>query len=175
MRVLFACVWAVVAACTAMRSVAQPVDVGGVLVLVEGHVRVNEGAMYKSAYSGMPIPLNTRVLVLNKANAVVKHADGCMTQLASNTLFVLDRKSPCQGGLAGIRMIKPVNVAMPAESAGIAVTGGFLGVSMPVVAGVGALVVGGTIAGIVAGTSGGGGGLSPEEIQFLRKRKMSGD
>jgi hypothetical protein len=175
MRYLFLCVLAVVAACTAVQSVAQPVDAGGILTLVEGHVRVNEGKMYVTAYSGMPITLKARILVLNKAKAVVRHADGCVTELGANTLFVLNRQSPCHGGVAGIRMIKPVNVAMP-ESAGVAATGGFLGgLSVPVVAGVGAVVVGGTVAGIVAGTSGGG-GPSQEELQFLLRRKpLSGD
>ena len=176
MRYLFPCVLAVIAACTAVQSVAQPVDAGGVLTVVEGHVRVNEGKMYVTAYSGMPITLKARVLVLNKAKAVVRHADGCVTELGANSLFVLNRQSPCHGGVAGIRMIKPVNVAMP-ESAGVAAAAGFLGgLSMPVVAGVGALVVGGTIAGIVAGTSGGGGGPSQEELQLLLRRKpLSGD
>jgi|GEM_PF-3000435 len=180
MKYLFSCVLAVVAAGAAVQSFAQPIDAGGVLTMVEGPVKVNAGKMYVAAYSGMPIPLNARVLVLNKAKAVVKHADGCVTELGANTLFVLNRQSPCHGGVAGIRMIKPVNVAMPPESAGIAATattGGVLGgaVSMPVVAGVSALVVAGAVAGIVAGTSGGGGGLSPEEIQFLQKRKLSPD
>lgn len=159
---------AVFAAGAAVQSVAQPVDAGGVLTVVEGHVRVNDGKMYVTAYSGMPIRLKARVLVLNKAKAVVRHADGCVTELEANTLFVLNRQSPCHGGVAGIRMIKPVNIAMP-ESAGVAATGGFLGVSMPVAVGIGALAVGGAIAGIVVGTSGGG-GPSQEELQFLLRR-----
>jgi len=177
MRYLFSCVLAVVAAGAAVQSVAQPVDAGGVLTMVEGHVRVNEGKMYVNAYSGMPIALKARILVLNKAKAVVRHADGCVTELGANTLFVLDRNSPCHGGIAGMRMIKPVNVAMP-ESAGVAATGGILGLSTPVIAGAGALAAGGAIAGIVAGTSGGGGGgPSEEELLFLslKRKPLSGE
>ena len=175
MRFLFACMWGVIAVGAAMQSAAQPVDAGGILVRVEGHVRVNEGAKYQSAHPGMAIPINARVLVLNKAKAVVRHADGCLTQLAANTLFVLDRRSPCQGGVAVMRMIKPVDVAMP-QSAGVAASGGILGggLTIPVAVGVGALVVGGTVAGAVVGTSGGG-GPSRQELQFFLKRKLSPD
>ena len=173
MRHLFLCFSAVAATLAFTQSPAKPIDAGGTLTVAEGRVRVSQDGMYVAGYAGMPLTVKDRVLVLNDGKAVVTHADGCITELGSNSLFVFEQPSPCQGGIAAIRAIAPVKVAMP-ETAGAATGGGFLGgLSMPVVAGISTLVVGGMVGGIIAATDSGGGGLSDEELLLLRQRSFS--
>lgn len=102
---------------------------------MEGLVLVNQGETYMPAQSGMSLNLGARVLAMEDGSAVVTQADGCVTRLDPNSLFILKSPSVCQGGEAALQKIGPFYAQAAGEtatdvgvggSAGGAPTGGVL-------------------------------------------------
>lgn len=133
----------------------------GVLGEVQGIVLVSQGGTYTAAHSGMTLSLGVRVLTLESGSAVVTQADGCVTRLDPNSLFMLNSPSVCQGGEAALQRIGPYYASaltdVPIEGGAGGTPGGLGGILEDIGSvfgstGTTAAVVGG---GILAGIAGG--------------------
>jgi hypothetical protein len=76
-------------ACLTSISPAQADNSVGELREVQGTVLVNPDKDYFVGYSGMQLKPGAYVLTLDGASAVVKLTDGRLTQLKSNSRFIL--------------------------------------------------------------------------------------
>lgn len=93
---------------------------------MQGLVLVNQGETYMPAQSGMSLNLGARVLAMEEGSAVVTQADGCVTRLDPNSLFILKSPSVCQGGEAALQKIGPYYAQAAGETATDMGVGGVL-------------------------------------------------
>ncbi|MFQ5544554.1 MAG: hypothetical protein ACE5FE_01125 [Acidiferrobacterales bacterium] len=88
-------------------TVAPAAEPAGFLRHLQGRVLVNAGEGYEAGQAGMSLKLGDRVLTLTGATAVVVQDDGCVTRLAGNMAFALQKPSVCKGGVNSLREVGP--------------------------------------------------------------------
>ena len=101
------CLPIITAACLTSIGPVQADNSVGVLREVQGTVLVNQGKDYVVGHSGMKLKPGARVFIREGASAVVKQTDDRLTQLESNSLFILRGLDTYRGGAATVREIGP--------------------------------------------------------------------
>jgi hypothetical protein len=81
------------------------------LAQVNGKVLVDKGKGFVTARSGMALGAKDRVITLNDSSAAVVYSDGCMDNLKSNSLLILDKTLGCNKQARSSQTDKPLRYA----------------------------------------------------------------
>jgi hypothetical protein len=114
---LAACLLFTMGQAAATESVATLSQVTGVTL-------VNQGAEYVTATAGMPLREGDRLMVLDGGAATVKFTDGCLHNLADNTILTIGKANSCSSGTLAATQVGPIVAqAVPAGGLGLVGTG----------------------------------------------------
>ncbi len=77
---------------------AGQVYAGEVAVLdeIQGTVMIDRGDGYSIAHRGETLQVGDRVVTMDASGAVLKHSDGCIAQLAENSMVKMEQVSVCK-------------------------------------------------------------------------------
>jgi hypothetical protein len=88
-------------------GVAAAVEPVGEVARLEGLVVVSQGAKYVTATEGMALRAGDRLMALESGSVTVRFVDGCLLNLADNTLFTVGPVSSCASEAVGSYGVNP--------------------------------------------------------------------
>jgi hypothetical protein len=88
-------------------GVAAAVEPVGEVARLEGLVVVSQGAKYVTATEGMALREGDRLMALEAGSVTVRFVDGCLLNLADNTLFTVGPVSSCAAEAVGSYGVDP--------------------------------------------------------------------
>ncbi len=95
-------------ALTMVSDLAAVEAPAAILKRIEGSVLVNKGETYRSALEGMDLHVGDRIMLMEKAHAVLVYEDGCVAEFKQNQIITVRERSTCDGGMAFTRSKGPL-------------------------------------------------------------------
>ncbi len=88
---------------------AAEVHAGDVAILdeIQGTVMIDRGEGYSIAHRGEVLQKGDRVVTMDASGAILKHNDGCIAQLAENSMVKMEHVSVCKSNNGSLKKSGP--------------------------------------------------------------------